>query len=221
VSALSYAYPNNPGADLVPGARAICGECIEYRILIAKCGEINRWHWAHESGGNICSGSDGEGAWHRAWKQWAANHGATVEWVTNPHRADIVWPDGRIYELQSDYLDATSIRAREDHYGDRLTWIYRITAGRFERLSNIGGGWFRWNRPAPSMAMHTAPVIWHLNDRLYRTTIKFAGDEVHVRFASGEPDKYGPVLYGSEPAPFDVADAVTALNQYDYDSKAA
>jgi hypothetical protein len=198
------------GEHLEPGARARCLDCRS--TLIAKCGEINRWHWAHQ-GDAICVG-DGEGAWHLAWKHWAQNQSATVELVTHPHRADIAWPDGRIWELQTNYTDAATIRKREDHYGDQLTWIYRWLPGRFNRLRNIGDGWFKWNRPAPSMAMHERPVIWHHLDRLYEVTTRLSDGEVHIRFARGESDRYGPVLYGSQPAPFHVGEAVDALDKY-------
>lgn len=195
--------------ELKPSARATCVDCLG--VLIAKCGEINRWHWAHEAHDATCTGSDGEGAWHRAWKMWAEQHGAQTEISEGRHRADIVWHDGTVYELQSNYLDAVDIANREQHWGDRLTWIYRITPNRFSRLWNAGDGWFRWQRPPVSMTRHEAPIIWHVNDRLYDATVTFGGNDVLVKFSKGEPDKYGPVLYGSRPAPFDLNDAIGAL----------
>lgn len=201
-------------ADMAePDARATCVDCLE--TLVSKCGEINRWHWAHEASASLCVGESGqESAWHVAWKQWAANTiGAPTEVKHGRHRADIVALDGQIIELQSDYLDARKIREREDTYGDRLTWIYRMTPGRFSRLRNVGDGWFRWGRGSMAMASHEAPVIWHHHDRLYGVTIK-ADDGVMVKFSTGEPDRYGPVLYGSEPAPFNVADALTAVDRF-------
>lgn len=206
--------PSIAGGDshLTPGARAICVDCDT--VLIAKCGEINRWHWAHEAGGSWCVGSDGEGAWHRAWKLWAEQHGAQTEVTEGRHRADIVWHDGGVYELQSGYLDPVDIRSREDHWGDALTWIYRMTPGRHERLINIGDGWFKWRRPAISMARHERPVIWHMYDRLYDVTLALRGGDVLVRFKPGEPDEYGPVMYGSRPAPFDLTDSIQAANRF-------
>lgn len=213
VDDLPYVDPGVPGdGPKSPGSRARCVDCD--KTLIAKCGEINIWHWAHESGGDICTGSGGEGAWHRAWKAWAAIHGAQVEVIDGQHRADIIWPDGGVYEMQSSYLSAGDIRKRESHWGDRLTWIYRITPGRWGRLTNIGEGWFVWRRPAPSMALHERPVIWHHRERLYRLVMRTRGSDVHLKFATGEPDRYGPVMYGSEPAPFDVADAIDALRWF-------
>ena len=205
---------------LAPGARALCIECPVPTVLIAKCGEINAWHWAHP-GNAICSG-EGEGAWHQAWKMWSQQYGATVEMIDNPHRADIVWPDGAIYECQTNYTDAATIRKREEHYGDRLTWIYRWLPGRFDRLRNVGEGWFKWNRPAPSMGLHERPVIWHHLDRLYDITAKTTSNgEVHIRFARGEDDRYGPVMYGSRPAPFHVGASVATLKRFEQDTQGA
>lgn len=197
--------------DLYPGARGRCVDCDG--ILIAKCGEINRWHWAHEADGSTCTGSDGESAWHLAWKAWATQYGARTEVASGQHRADIIWPDGGVYELQSNYLNPVDIQNREEYWGDRLTWIYRITAGRNARLINDGDGWFKWRRPPTSMTMHERPILWHLNDRIYDATVVRLGGDVRVRFGRGEADQYGPVLYGSRPAPFDVNDAIGALRR--------
>lgn len=200
---------NSPA--LTPGARVQCLYCDG--VLIAKCGQINRWHWAHEADGSDCVGSEGEGHWHLSWKAWAERRGANTEVQSGHHRADIVWPDGDVWELQSTYLGLDDIAKREAHYGDRLTWVYRWTPARFNRLWNCGGGWFRWNRPAWSMAMSQRPIVWHLNDRLYDVTFDIVGDEVRVKFARGADDEYGPVMYGSRPAPFGVADAVDTLRR--------
>lgn len=212
VDPLPYVDPGIPSdGPSTPGLRARCVDCDA--VLIAKCGEINAWHWAHESGGDICTGSDGEGAWHRAWKKWAESKGAETEVTNGRHRADVVWPDGRIYELQSSYLAPSDIRKREECWGEALTWIYRITPGRFDRLTNIGERWFNWRRGAPSMTLHERPIIWHHRDRLYPIETRNNGGRVHIRFiTTGQPDRYGPPLPDSEPAPFDVNDAVGALN---------
>ena len=207
-----YADPaHTDQPDLTPGARAICVDCDG--LLIAKCGDILQWHWAHEATDTNCVGSDGETAWHRTWKLWAENHGAQTEITDGPHRADIIWPDGHIYELQSNYLSPADIDARERHWGTHLTWIYRITPNRSSRLTNIGDGWFKWRQPALSMTRHNRPVIWHINDRLFNVTIKFENGDVQIRVGRGEPDQYGPVLYGSQPAPFDLNDPLTALRR--------
>lgn len=207
-----YVYPRDE-QPLQRGDRALCIDCDE--TLIAKAGDINRWHWAHEAKASTCAG-DGEGAWHKAWKFWAKRQGAEIEVHEGRHRADAVWPDGSVWEFQSAYLSTVDIAAREAHYGDRLTWIYRMPPRRFDRLWNIGGGWFRWDRPAPSMTRHQRQLIWHINDRLYDTTVAFVGEDVHVRFARGERDRYGEVLYGSRPAPFDLNEAVEALRVFDH-----
>lgn len=213
VDDLPYVDPGESGdRPKSPGSRARCVDCD--MVLIAKCGEISVWHWAHESGGDICIGSGGEGAWHRAWKAWAELQGATTEVIEGTHRADIMWPDGRVYEMQSTYLSAVDIRKREDHWGDRLTWIYRFTPGRWDRLTNIGEGWFVWRRPATSMALHERPVIWHHRERLYQIEVRARGNDIHIKFAAGEADEYGPVMYGSDPAPFCVDDSIAALNGF-------
>jgi len=193
-----------------PGGRTICPTCHEE--LIAKCGDILIWHWSHRPDSE-CTNSD-ESAWHAAWKLWAKHLGWQTEVKVANHRADIVG-DNRIFELQSDFLDVRDIAAREAAYGAQLTWIYRWTPERWARLWNVGEGWFRWSRPAPSMLEHSREVVIHHRDRLYRVEAMRTDDdgEMQLRFMRGEDDKYGPVLYGSRPAPFAVVDAFDFIQQ--------
>jgi competence protein CoiA len=70
----------------LPGRCPMCsGE------LVAKCGEINAWHWAHKSLEDCDTWSEGETQWHLDWKSFFPPQYTEVT-VTKDgikHRADV------------------------------------------------------------------------------------------------------------------------------------
>ena len=97
--------------------------------MVAKCGDIVSWHWAHTTAENCDPWSSGEGEWHRGWKRrLEVRCGAKSETVLTrhgqTHRADSMLPNGLVVEYQTNYLNLPDIEARERFYGSML-WIYR------------------------------------------------------------------------------------------------
>ena len=146
-----------------PGGNASCPECGQ--PVLAKCGQVLVWHWAHHAGSAHCPHSGGETAWHLNWKAWAHDHGCQVEKaVVEGFRADIVTPSGGIVELQSKALDPEQVAAREFAYGQRLIWICLVKEdepGERLRLGgqlNNGGRGFWWRRGPKRLTFHKKPV---------------------------------------------------------------
>ncbi len=116
-------YANVGGKKQLPfpkgrGSYPCCG-----RLLIAKCGQINAHHWAHESHGDCDSWSEPIGPWHLWWQGLVRSE--FVEVVKGPHRADIF--NGRtVIELQHSSISAEEIAAREAFYGDMI-WLFDAT----------------------------------------------------------------------------------------------
>lgn len=100
-----------------PGCRAVCPGC--GGVLIAKCGEINEWHWAHVSA-DCDSWSDGETGWHIGWKKLFPPQCCEV--VLGPHRADVKIGN-EVIEFQSSSISVEDIRERERFYGS-MTWVF-------------------------------------------------------------------------------------------------
>lgn len=148
-----------------PRARGTCPGCDQ--TLIAKCGQIVTWHWAHENA-DCDPWSEPESEWHRGWKQHFVGLGDAVEVVMPPHRADIVTATGFTIELQSDYLPLEAIAARETFYGPRLRWLYRCHWG--DRL-HFGRSGFWWKHGAKSMTHHRRPIWWDMGDELIQVTL--------------------------------------------------
>lgn len=99
-----------------PGAVGTCPSC--GARLIAKCGKVYAWHWAHEAC-DCDPWSEPEGPWHRGWKQLFPD--AWREVVIGEHRADLRVPGG-VIELQHSSISAGEIEERERFYG-RMVWV--------------------------------------------------------------------------------------------------
>lgn len=99
-----------------PGRRGECPTC--GGELIAKCGEIVSWHWAHVSA-DCDSWSEPETEWHIKWKNCFPIECQEV--TVGSHRADVLI-GGHAIEFQHSSISASEMREREIHYGE-LTWV--------------------------------------------------------------------------------------------------
>lgn len=162
-----YAIHDGHTRRAQPGQRGICPFCKE--PVIAKCGTILVWHWAHEAD-RSCSDSWGEESWwHLEWKEWALDQGWQVEVPMERngvrHRADVVTPGGWVLELQHSTLDARQIAERERFYG-RMVWIWDLI-GRGDRFGfNDRPTWtgFRFKRPIWSLCGIRRPLYLDFGD---------------------------------------------------------
>lgn len=149
--------------------------------LLAKCGPIVSWHWAHKVA-ECDPWSEPESEWHIGWKRILESLGAELEVIRGYHRADAVMPDGTVVELQSSYLSAGDIEARENHYG-RMCWIYRCTWAdrihRGRRWRQRGGFW--WKHGSKAMTRHNAPVFWDDRGALVRVQLNLVRTETGER----------------------------------------
>lgn len=92
--------------------------------MVARCGEVRVWHWAHKSG-RLCDAWWEETEWHRTWKNQFP-----VEWQEIVHRAedgelhiaDVKTADGWVIEFQHSYIRPEERRSREAFY-QKLVWV--------------------------------------------------------------------------------------------------
>lgn len=144
--------------------------------VVAHCGPIVRWHWAHTAT-DCDSWTEPETSWHLSWKarfvrDWQATIEVSVERAGKAHRADVITPRGVVVELQSGYLSAMEILARELFWPSqdrRLMWIYR--ADPFMERIHFGERGFWWKQGSKAMATHRWPVWWHVEDELWRVSL--------------------------------------------------
>jgi competence CoiA-like predicted nuclease len=95
-----------------PGEKAVCPMCGQ--PLIAKCGDIYVWHWAHKGGGECDPWKEHETEWHLAWKNhfpedWQE---IIIEKQGKKHIADVQTPAGVTIEFQNSPISTATIRAR-------------------------------------------------------------------------------------------------------------
>lgn len=118
-----WAIVNSEKIEPKPNSYGKCPLC-GGRVL-AKCGEVNVWHWAHFKADNCDSWYEPESYWHLLWKMtFGKEHSEVVikkegKW----HIADILTESDVIIELQNSPIQKDIIRKREEFYGQRMIWV--------------------------------------------------------------------------------------------------
>jgi hypothetical protein len=145
----------------LPGSRAICPQCEE--PVLAKCGAIVSWHWAHLAGNDCDSWSEGETEWHLTWKRAMPQCEVVMERDGIKHRADAVTWSGFVVEFQHSPISVSEIKAREEFY-ENMVWVFdvsdKVKKGLFDVRLTAQGDQFlaRWNREPKTIAACTRPV---------------------------------------------------------------
>ena len=106
-----------------PSGKGICPNC--RANVIAKCGELNIWHWAHENRSDCDSWSyEPMSQWHLRWQEKFSPNNREVFISRNgeTHIADIVGKNGTIIEVQNSPISTADIENRELFYND-MCWI--------------------------------------------------------------------------------------------------
>lgn len=144
---------NGKRIQATPFDRAECPSC--RRQVIAKCGEIVSWHWAHRN--DECDPwHESESVWHIKWKERFPSTWQEV--VIGSHRADIQTSQGIVIELQASSISAREIREREEFY-ENMVWLIRGADFHFRLRQRDGFLSFRWLWPAKTWWMATKPIF--------------------------------------------------------------
>lgn len=118
-----WAIVNNKKVEATPKAYGSCPLCSG--LVLAKCGEIKIWHWAHAKDADCDTWYEPESDWHYHWKMTFGKEQAEVvikkqdKW----HIADILTEGAVVIELQHSPIQNTIIRKREEFYGDKMLWL--------------------------------------------------------------------------------------------------
>jgi competence CoiA-like predicted nuclease len=102
-----------------PSAVSECPAC--HTKIVAKCGSIKVWHWAHESLINCDANWEPTSEWHLWWQSHV--HEDLTEVINNRHIADIKLTNGKVIEVQHSNLPVEVVSEREAFYGN-MTWIF-------------------------------------------------------------------------------------------------
>ena len=147
-----------------PGERASCPACDG--AVLAKCGLINIWHWAHEADADCDPWHEHETPWHYGWKQRFPPE--TQEVVVGPHRADVKLPSGLVIEFQSSSISPLEIYQRENFYGN-MVWIVDAANFNLNLREKDYGHSFRWKHPRKSWWGARKPIYFDFGaDQVFR-----------------------------------------------------
>lgn len=112
--------------------------------MVAKCGEIKVWHWAHKGARYCDAWWENETEWHRAWKECFPVHWQEiVHHAPNGERhiADVKTDFGWVVEFQHSFLKPDERRSRDGFY-PKLIWV--VDARRRKRdLEQLNTVWIK------------------------------------------------------------------------------
>ena len=120
---MKFAAVNGERQEAQPNLSGTCPAC--GAPMVAKCGEVKIWHWAHR-GRRVCDvWWENETEWHRAWKghfpvDWQEVVHTAKDGVK--HIADVKTERGWALEFQHSYIDAEERRSRNGFYG-KVIWV--------------------------------------------------------------------------------------------------
>lgn len=170
-----YASKDGQRIEATPKGRATCPGCGQE--VIAKCGEIVTWHWAHKIS-DCDAWAEGETEWHLAWKRRFKNVEITMRRGDEWHRADAQTDSGWVVEFQHSPISPEQIYVREQFYGNMI-WVFDVSASRQDvgfngpRLVLYDGTdtradenyvTFRWKHPRKSVSAARRLVYLDLGD---------------------------------------------------------
>lgn len=120
---MKFALVNGQHQEAQPDLSAKCPTCDH--PMVAKCGEVKIWHWAHKGRRDCDPWWEPETEWHRNWKnQFPIGCQEVVHRAPDGelHRADVKTENGCVIEFQHSYIKPQERRARETFYSP-LVWV--------------------------------------------------------------------------------------------------
>jgi len=176
-----FALVDGQRREAEPGLSGECQGC--HGAMVAKCGEIRVWHWAHLRKRTCDHWWESETEWHRAWKnqfpddwQEVRRQAEDGEW----HIADIKTAHGLVIEFQHSHLAAEERGAREAFY-KQMVWVVdgqrlKRDKPRFFKALNAG------------VARCREPLVKDVFPDDCALVRKWVDSRVPVFFDFGEPD---------------------------------
>ena len=152
-----FALVNGDKTEAQPGMQGTCINCPS--DMIAKCGTVKVWHWAHKSNASCDPWWENETEWHRKWKNCFPTEWQEIihkdSTTGERHIADIKTDKEFIIEFQHSAIKSDEIKSRENFYknmiwvvdGTRLKNDYPRFCKGLSSLRPIASGFFRSTFP--------------------------------------------------------------------------
>jgi len=178
---MKYALVNGERQEAQP---KLSGKCeLHGCSVIAKCGRVKIWHWAHIGKQNCDPSKESETPWHRAWKNHFPKEWQEVVHVAengDRHRADVKTDQGYALEFQNSPIKLEECQSREDFY-KAMIWIVNGTERPNDKAKFINA----WKCSVP---IKGKVEIWKLNDGFEKCPLlrDWADSSAPVFFDFGE-----------------------------------
>lgn len=176
---MKFALVNEQRQESQPNLIGECPGC--GNPMIARCGEVRVWHWAHRGCRHCDSWWENETKWHRDWKgQFPVDWQEIVHHAKDGERhiADVKTDAGWVIEFQHSYIKPEERRSREEFY-PKLIWV----VDGLRRRRDKAGFQRAWENPyTPVAANSPGRVVWSDNGALLRDWV---GGRAHVFFDLG------------------------------------
>jgi competence protein CoiA len=178
---MKFAFVNEQRQESQPNLIGKCQGC--GNPMIARCGEIRVWHWAHRGRRHCDSWWENESQWHRDWKgqfpvEWQeiVHHAKDGE----RHIADVKTDAGWVIEFQHSYIKPEERRSREGFY-PKLIWV----VDGLRRKRDKAGFQRAWNHHYTHSQAEDSPgrVVYSDDGALLRDWV---GGRAHVFFDLGD-----------------------------------
>jgi len=175
---MKFALVNEKRQEPQPDLLGKCPGCGS--PMVAKCGEVRVWHWAHRGRRHCDPWWENETDWHRDWKgqfpidwQEVVHHAEDRE----RHIADVKTSDDWVIEFQHSYINPEERRSREDFY-PKLVWV----VDGLRRKTDVAGFQSALEQGTPIVANFPALKVQSNKGALLRD---WAGSPAHVFFDFG------------------------------------
>lgn len=156
-----YAIKDGKRIEASTGLRATCPCC--NGEVIAKCGDIYVWHWAHKHESECANWHEPETEWHKNWKECFPLKNREVLVINKEtgkrHIADIKLPNGLVIEFQNSPISSETISQRESFY-KKMIWV--INANEFRRNIYLSDDFLcDWKHRRKSWDVSKSPKFLH------------------------------------------------------------
>jgi len=150
--------------------------------MVARCGEVRVWHWAHRGRRHCDSWWENEKEWHRNWKgQFPVDWQEIIHHADDGERhiADVKTNDGWVIEFQHSYIKPEERRFRERFY-PKLVWV----VDGLRRKKDAAGFQRAWEEGNyPTNANLRGRKVWRHEGALLRDWV---GSSAHIFFDFGD-----------------------------------
>ena len=111
---MKFALVNDQRHEAAPGLSGRCMSCDQ--AMVAKCGNVKVWHWAHKGRRTCDLWWENETEWHRTWKgRFPENWQEVVhkDDAGEKHIADVKTDQGWVIEFQHSHIKPEERHSRD------------------------------------------------------------------------------------------------------------